>query len=402
MSNTYLTDSIITREALMVLENNLVAAKKINREYDDRFARDGAKVGSVINVRKPPKYQGRVGAAMVVEDATETQVPVAVNKQFGVDLEFADSDLALNIDDFSKRFLRPAVSRIANEIDADVLLLYKQVYQAVGTPGTVPNALLTYLLAGVALDNAAAPSDGQRSIVINPLMQATMVDALKGLFQQSSAIAAQYAKGQMGTAGGFDWNMDQNVATHTVGPLGGTPLVNGANQTGTSLITDGWTAAAASRLLQGDVFTIANVFMVNPMSGVSNGQLQQFTVMSDVSSDGSGNLTAIISPAIITAGPFKTVNAVPADNAALTILGAANTASPVGLAFHPDFATLVCVDLPLVKGVDMCGRMQDKQLGLSIRLIRDYEIRNDQRPCRLDVLYGVSILRPELACRIHS
>lgn len=402
-ANTLLTISMITREALRVLENNLTFTKRISRQYDDRFGQDGAKIGTVLNVRKPPRYLGRVGQAINIEAAVETSVPVVLDTQRGVDLQFSSQDLALSIDDFSDRFIKPAIAAVANAIDADGLALYKTVANTVGTPGVVPNALLTYLQAGVALDNEATPMDGERAVVINPLMQATLVDALKGLFQASTAIAEQYRKGQMGMAIGFDFYMDQNVATHTVGPLGGTPLVNGGGQTGAALVTDGWTASAASRLLQGDVFTIAGVYQVNPQNRNSTGALRQFVVTGDTASDGSGNATVPISPSIIGPGdPFQTVNALPADNAAITVLGAANTVSPQGLAFHKEAFTLACADLPLPGGVDMAARVSDRQLGLSIRMVRAYNISNDQFPCRLDILYGWSTLRQELACRIAS
>jgi hypothetical protein len=402
MANTLLTISMITNEALRVLVNSLTFTKRVNRQYDSRFGVEGAKIGTTLNVRKPPRYVGRTGQAISIEDATETQVPVALTTQFGVDMSFSSADLALSIDDFSGRFIKPAIATVANKIDFDGMQLYKTVSNSVGTPGTVPNAFLTYLQAGVLLDNNATPMDGERSIVINPLMQATIVDALKGLFQSSNQIKQQYEKGEMGTSAGFNWYMDQNTAVHTVGPLGGTPLVNGAAQTGSSLVTDGWTALAAARLKQGDVFTIANVFGVNPQNRQSTGALQQFVVTADVSSDGSGNATIPIFPAITLTGAFQTVNALPADNAALTIVGAAAANTPQGMAFHKDAFTLACADLPLPRGVDMAARVSDQQTGLSIRMIRDYNISTDQFPCRLDILYGWKELYPQLACRIQS
>ena len=403
MANTLLTISMITREALRVLENNLTFTKGVNRQYDDRFGVEGAKIGTVLNVRKPPRYIGRTGTAISIEDATETQVAVTLDTQFGVDITFTSEDLALKIDDFSKRFISPAVATVANKIDHAGLGLYKSVYNSVGTPVTVPNALLTYLQAGVKLDNNSAPMDGQRSICITPIMQATIVDALKGLFQQSTAIASQYRRGQMGTAIGLDWFMDQNCNTHTVGPLGGTPLTNGVPTSGaTTLVTDGWTAAAAARVKEGDVFTIAGVNGVNPQSRQSTGLLQQFVVTADGSSDGSGNLTLAISPAITSSGAFQTVDALPADNAALTFVGAGSAQSPQGLLHHKDAFTLAMADLPLPQGTDMAARVSDPQLGMSIRMIRDYDITTDKFPCRLDVLFGWAALRPELACRIQS
>lgn len=400
VTNVLLTISMITREALVVLENRLGFSEHVNREYDDKFAVEGAKIGTVVNVRKPARYVGRTGTALAVENSVETSVPVALTTQFGVDIQFSSADLALRIDDFKQRFLVPALATIANKIDADGMALYKQIYSAVGTPGTTPNALLTYLLAGVALDNQAAPDDGQRSIVISPIMQAYIVDALKGLFQASQAIADQYTRGMMGITAGFKWYQDQNCAAHTVGTYSGTPLVNGATQTGATINTDGWGSGVTS-LKQGDIMTFAGVYEVNPQSRASTGLLQKFVVMADIS-DTSGAIAVPISPSIITSGAFQTVSGSPADNAVITMFGASGTVSVQGLAYHKDAFTLVCADLPLPRGVDMAGRMSSKQLGLSIRMIRQYDINTDNLPCRLDILYGWAVLRQELACRIAA
>lgn len=400
MSNTLLTISMITKESLRVLENNLTFAKGVNREYDESFGQSGAKIGDTINIRKPAKYIGRSGTTLSVEDHTETSSPLQLDTQFGVDINFTSKELALSIDEFSDRIIKPAMATIANKIDRDGLALYKSVYNAVGTPGSIPTALKTYLQAGAKMDYEAAPRDGNRSLIIDPSAQVEIVDALKGLFQSGDQIKSQYESGNMGLAGGFKWSMDQNVNVHTVGPLGGTPLVNGASQTGAALITDGWSAAAASRLKKGDIFTIANVYAVNPQTRVSTGQLRQFVVTADVSSDGSGNLTAAISPSISASGAFQTVDALPADNAAITVMGTAGTLSPVHLAYHRDAFVLGCADLQLPKGVDMAARVSDKQLGLSARMVRQYDITNDKFPCRFDVLYGWKAVYPELACRI--
>lgn len=403
MANQLLTISMITREALRVLENNLTFTKLINRQYDSRFGVEGAKIGTTLNVRKPPRYLGRVGQAISIENSTESSVPVVLNTQRGVDIQFSSQDLALTIDDFSDRFIKPAIASIANAIDADGLAQVTNIWNAVGTPGAVPNALLTYLNAGVLLNNNAAPLDGERYMVVSAQMQATLVDALKGLFHAAAQISEQYRKGEMGTTAGFEFYMDQNVNTFTVGPQGGVPLVNGANQNGSVLSTRGWTAAAAARLGVGDIFTIAGVNMVNPQSRQSTGALQQFVVTAAFASDGAGNGNISIAPPL-TPGQvaFATVDVSPADGAAITVLGAANTVSPQGLGFHKDWITLACADLPLPGGVDMAARVSDRQLGMSVRMVRAYNISTDQFPCRLDILYGWSPLRPELACRVVS
>lgn len=400
MANTLLTTSLITKEALRVLENNLTATKTINREYENKFAVEGAKIGTSVNIRKPVRYIVSEGQALQLQDATETQATLTLEKQYHVDFQFSSNDLTLSIDDFSKRFVSPAIAALANKLDNYVLSFYKRIYQAVGTPGTTPNALLTYLQAGVKLNNAATPRDGMRSLILTPDQEATIVDAIKGLFQQASRIAEQYTSGQMGTAIGFDWHMDQNLPAHTYGTYAGTPLVNGANQVGSSLITDGW-SSGASTLNEGDIFTIAGVFMVNPQSRASVGQLQQFAVTQQIS-DTTGAMTIQITPDIVISGPFQNVTAAPADNAALTVLGATGVQSMQGMAWHRDAMTLATADLVLPGGTDMAARVSDKQLGMSLRLIRDYDITTDQYPTRIDVLCGALLLRPEMACRVQG
>lgn len=401
MANTLLTISMITRESLRVLENNLTFAKGVNRQFDDKFGISGAKIGDTLNVRKPARYVGRSGRTLATEDITETSVALQLDTQYGVDISFTSKDLALSIDEFSDRFLKPALATVANKIDRDGLALYKDVYNSVGTPGTTPTTLRTYLQAGAKLDYEACPRDSLRSVVIDPNAQVEIVDALKGLFQSSTEIKNQYESGNMGLAAGFKWSMDQNVQSHTIGTLGGTPLTNGVPASGaTTLVTDGWTASVANRLKRGDVFTIANVYAVNPQSRQSTGQLRQFTVTSDVSSDGSGNATIAISPAIVLTGPTQNVSALPADNAALTVFGAGSTLATANLAYHRDAFVLACADLPLPGGVDMASRVSDKQLGLSARMVRAYDINSDVMATRLDVLYGWKTVYPEFACRI--
>ena len=398
--NELLTISMITREALRVLENNLRFTKQVNRQYDSKYGVEGAKIGTVLNVRKPPRYVGRTGQALAVEGAVETQVQVTLNTQFGVDLQFSSQDLALSIDDFSERFIKPAIAVVANRVDNDGLAQYQNIYQAIGTPGTTPATLLLYLQAGQKLDEAAAPNDDLRSIVMTPAMQVTIVNALSGLFHQANAVSQQYMTGKMGTALGWEFYMSQNCNTHTYGTYAGTARVNGANQTGASLITDGWTAGAAT-LNKGDIFTLAGVNSVNPQSRQNTGSLQQFVVTTTIS-DTTGAMTIAISPSIVTSGANQTVTASPADDALITVVGATGTVSPQGLGFHRDAFTLACADLPLPGGVDMAARISDPQLGLSIRMVRAYDINTDNFPCRLDILYGWATLRAELACRIQS
>lgn len=409
MSNTLLTISEITLEAVRVLENQLTFANKINRDYDDQFAIEGAKIGDTINIRKPPRYVGRTGQALQIEDSTETSIPLTLGTQFGVDIVFTTKDLTLSIDRFSERFLKPALATVANKIDRDGLALYQSVANYVGTPGTTPSQLMTYLNAGVLMDNEATPDDGLRTVCVNPQMQATIVNALTGLFNPQKNIGEQYVKGEMGEAANLKWYKDQNVNVHTIGQQGGTPLFDGTGATsGSTIKIKGWTSAAATRVKKGDIFSIANVNAVNPQSRQITGTVRYFVATADGASDVSGNMTLSISPAIV--GPnldgspsqFQNVDALPIDGAAITMFGAASVQTPQGLAFHRDAFTLGTADLYLPKGVDMAARVSDKDTGLSVRMVRAYDINLDRCPCRLDVLYGYAPIYQELACRVAA
>lgn len=384
----------------MVLKTDIVFASKVNRQYDDKFAVSGAKIGDTMNIRKPPKFSITNGATLDVQDVTETSQALTLNTQNHVAFQFSSKELALNIDAFSERYIKPAVAPLAAQIDYDGLAFYKKVYNSVGTPGTTPAAFSLFTNAKAYLSRSGVPKNMLKNCVIDSVAESSMVDTLKGLFQSSEQIKKQYENGEMGVAAGLVWHCDEHVNRHTVGAYAGTPLVNGAGQSGSSLITDGWTSGS-STLNEGDVFTIANVYSVNPQTKQSTGVLQQFVVTAQIS-DTAGAKTIAISPSIVTSGATQTVSAAPADGAAITVLGAASTESPANLAYHRDAFCLGMADLPLPGGVDMASRAKDEDAGFSVRIIRAYDINNDKMPCRLDVLYGWTELYPEFACRIHG
>lgn len=418
MSNNLLTLQKITNESLLVLENELTLGKQVNRQYENQFAQSGAKIGYTVNIRKPPRYQGRTGPNLNVEDSVETSVPLTIAYQEGVDLEFTDADMLMSIDDFSKRFIQPAVSQIANKVDMRIAALANQVSNIVGVPGTTPNTRSLILQAGKVLKQNAVRRNGGLRLVCDPSMEASMADTNMSLFNPQSNIGKIFETGEMGTALGFRWFMDQNIAAHTFAAGGGTPVVNGANQTGYTIVTSGWTPSTKV-LFDGDVITFAAVNAVNPVGKQDLGYLKTFAVKGDVTSDSSGNATITLYTPIVPAsgasvtqtfGPspitlgsaHQNVTASPANSAAIALFAAGHSgiASPQNLAFHPDAITLACVDMPMVGGTDMCARVKDDQLGLSIRLVRDYLPGTDQRVTRLDILYGLAVVRPEWAVRI--
>lgn len=391
---------MITKESLMVLKTSINFASKVNRQYDNKFAVKGAKIGDSISIRKPPKFTVTSGAAINIQDVTDESKTLTLDTQNHVAFQFSSKEFALNIEEFSDRYIRPAIAPLAAEIDYDGLTKYKKVYNSVGTPGTTPAAFSLFTDAKAYLNRAGVPKNMQKSVVINSVAESSMVDTLKGLFQSSEKIAEQYENGTMGIAAGLHWMCDEHVNQHTVGAYAGTPLVDGASQTGATLVTDGWTSGS-STLNEGDVFTIANVFSVNPQTKQSTGVLQQFVVTAQIS-DTSGAKTIAISPSITTSGSGQTVNASPADNAAITVVGAASTATPQNIAYHRDAFCLGMADLPLPDGTDQASRAVDEDGGFSVRIVRDYDINTDKFPCRVDVLYGWTELYPEWAVRIQG
>lgn len=400
MANTILTPTMILREALRILTNELAFTRNVNREYDSNFAKKGAKIGNTANVRKPNRYVTSKGATLVNQDTTEESVSIVMDQQAHVGVNFTSVDLTLSLDDFSKRILKPAIATIANTVDFEGLSLYKDIYNLVGTPGTTPATAAALLGVGQRMDEEAVPRDGDRFAIVNPAANAALIDGLKTLFNPSGNLSTQFQKGMMGNnvLGFGTIGMDQNVNVHTVGPLGGTPLVNGANQTGSTLATKGWTAAAAARLKKGDVFTLAGVYAVNPQNRQSTGILRQFVVTENFSSAADGTGAVSIYPAIVTSGAKQTVTGSPADNAAITVVGTANANYPMNLGYHKDAFTLVTADLEMPSGVDFSAR--ESYEGISMRIIRQYDINNDKFPCRIDILYGWKTIYPELACRL--
>jgi len=412
LANTLLTPTIITKEALRVLENNLVAAKYVNREPEVIGELTGPrKIGDSITVRKPNRFTVRSGVTYSAQDVTETSAIVQLATQIGVDFEFGAKELTLTIDQFSKRYLIPAMATLANKIDLDILAQYAVIANQVGTPATTPATFAAILDVAKKLDICSVPRDELRQLVVDANANAALADALKGLFNPGSQISETIKKGMIASQlGGFNGvYMDQNIPIHTVGPLGGTPVVSGASQgilvgyaDYTDLLTSGWTAAAAVRLNRGDVITLALVYGVNPQSRQSTGVLQQFACSSitegNVSSDGSGVATIRIRPAIIAGGPYQNVTVRPAASAAVTVTGTAATAYPINLGFHRDAMCLVSVPFEMPKGVDFAA--QETYKGITMSIVRWFDGTNHKFPCRVDVLYGVKVLYPELACRL--
>ena len=402
MSNSLLTIDMITRKALAIFENELVLTRNVNRAYDDSFAVEGAKIGSTLRIRLPDRALVTDGAALQVQDDNEQFTTLAVSNQKHIGVNFTSAELTMQLDDFADRVLRPRISQLAASVDNDVANAYKSIYQSVGTPGTTPGTSAVLLAAHQKLDEQAAPRN-MRYATVNPAGNAGLVEGLKGLFNPTSTISKQFKSGMMGEGvlGYEEINMSQSIVSHTTGSRSATDtiLVNGAisTQGATTLAIDGGTGSATFAI--GDVFTIANVYSVNPQTRQSTGSLQQFTVTALATASSGAWSSVSVSPAMYTsASALATINAFPADNAAVTVLGSASTVYPQNLVYQKDAITFATADLLLPQGVDMASRQVHN--GISLRVVRQYDINNDRMPCRIDVLYGYSVIRPQAASRM--
>ena len=411
MASTLLTPSIIAKESLMQLENNMVAAKTVYRAYESEFGE--TKIGDTLTIRKPVKYALRTGSVAQMQDAAEGKVQIKIDTQRGVDLRFPTKDLTLTIDRFAERYLKHPMIALANQVDLDVLSLYKYVWNWVGTPGQTLSNYKSFIKGPQRLDEMAVPAP--RAACLSPADFYGMASSFTGLYVPDVAKTA-LEKSKLPMVGNTDCYASQNVVNYTVGAYGGSPVIsattsnaNGVTNTGvttylasmntnqTAILVDGLTAGAT--LNQGDVFTIAGVSAVNPVTKQPLPYLQQFVVNAPVTATGSADAVTI-SPAIITSGPYQTVSAAPAVNAVLTFMGTAGASYPQNLVYHENAFALCMVPMELPEGAVKKARQNYN--GLSIRVICDYDIVNDINMWRLDVLYGVKPIYPDLATRISG
>jgi hypothetical protein len=400
MANSLLTIDMITRKSLEILENNLVLSRNVNKEYDDSFAAEGAKIGSTLRIRLPDRALVTDGAALQVQDDNEQFTTLTVSSQKHIGINFTTAELTMQLDDFAERVLKPRISQLASSVDADVANSYKSIFNTVGTPGTSPATALVLLQGQQKLNESATPMS-PRYATVNPAANAALVNGLSGFFNPTGTISRQFKTGMMGEGVfGFDeMNMSQSIVNHTTGSRAGTILVNETVSTqGQATITlDGF--SSNTTVTVGDVFTMAGVYAVNPQTRLSTGSLQQFVVTAAQTAATADMVDMAISPPMYTAAnALATIDAFPANNAAVTFVGTASTVYPQNLVYHKNAITLATADLLLPQGVDMASRQVHN--GISMRIVRQYDINNDRMPCRVDVLYGFNTIRPPMACRI--
>lgn len=393
MANVILTPTAVTRKIMQVLHGKLFLARQVNRQYDASFAQEGGKIGSTLKVRKPNKYVIRTGKTLNAQDTSEDSVTITVATQVGVDMTFSTAELTMEMDDFSERIIEPAAAIVASNIENAIAARYVDVPNYVGTAGTTPASMLTVLQAGARLDDNLIPRDGKRRVALSPLAMATVVDAYKGLFQKSSAIAGQFETGLIeDMATGFKWGMCPVINPHvnSAGVVSGITVNDAGISLGDTQVTVTTTTTAYAA---GTIVTFAGAYAVNEETKTAYAHLKQFVVTAATAT------VLTIDPPIYVSGPLQNVSAVPTNGGAVTVLGAASGSYPQHLAFHRDWLALVTADLEDVTKFGAWGAREVYD-GISIRLARQYDINSDNIPCRLDVLYGVKQLRGEMAVRI--
>ena len=398
MSNTILTPTAVTREALRILHQKLNFVGSINRQYDDSFAKEGAKIGDTLKIRLPNQYTVRTGAALVAQDTTESSVSLQVATQKGVDMNFTSVDLTLSLQDFSQRVLDPAMSVLAANIEADAMSMYKDVNTAVWNSGSA--LTMANVLAGrKILQDALVPLDNRTANLSTQPMVDLVTDS-KSLFNAQGEISKQYKEGYVGRAAGFDFMENTLWPAHTRGAANTSYTVDTRTS---ALATDGtayssFTISSGSGSWNvGDIFTIANVYRVHPETKNSTGVLHQFVVTEALA--GTGTLK--FAPEIVLGGAKQNCSiSSTSATAAITVAGTASGSDDTSLLYHKDAFAFATADLVMPKGVDFAAR--EVMDGISIRIVRQYDINSDKFPCRLDVLYGYKTLRRQLATRLHN
>lgn len=392
----------------MSLKSHLVMAKNVTTEYSDQFAQTGAKKGATINIRKPLRYEVTEGATLNIQDSEDQYTPLTVDKHYHVGMAFAEKDRTLSIDRFRERYIDPATIALAHKVDYQFALdMYKSVFSAVGVPSAtaLPSTLKGFTYGKAKIAGLGGPK-GTYNAVVDPLVEASMVEGLKGLFQSSEQIKKQYEEGVMGYAGGCKFMMSQNVPKHTAGAPVGAPAVKItiAAEGATAIAVDGIIGTITGCYKEGDVIQIAGVYSVNPQTKQSTGELAQFVVTATTDSSSNEIASLPISPAIYKTGPYQNVTAYPIDGAAITLFGhATNYASvvaPQNLVFHKSAFALATVDFELPQGGVQASRAVDKNAGLSLTMTSQFDIVNYRTVTRLDFLGGWKCIYPELACRV--
>ena len=408
-NNNLLTDDVIAKEALRLLKNSLVMAKCVYRNYEKTFG----KVGDTIRLKLPYRVKSASGRTLVKQPMVDQTIPFKIDYQEHVGLEYSVKDKTLDITQFSERYLKSGMVQIANKIDRSLTMTLKKAFHSSGTPGVRPGAYIDFANAAAKQTTYAVPQDGLRHAVLDPFTCASLSDEVTKLFKEAMVEQA-YKVGYRGKVSEYETYESQNLPKHTVGAHGGTPLIAGTIVNGDTITTDGWTSSVTGLLLAGDVITFTGVYGVNPQNYETTGLLQEFVVLQDVDSDGSGLASIQVSPSLndgtatttnsngdtISLGAYQNVTALPADNAPITVMGTASTTYEQNYLFHRDAIALAMIDLELPQSAVIKSRANDPETGLSLLLTAAYDINEQTEIHRIDAVWGADMIYGELALRL--
>lgn len=407
MANSILTINMITREAVRLFKNSNLFIQNIDKQYDDSFAVDGAKIGSSLRIRLPSDYTVRQGPAMSLQDTTEQFTTLNVTTQSGVDVPFTSAERTMSLDDYAERVMAPLINNLAGDVAKTVMLgseggACNFVNNVDGAGNTTTPGSTQFLLANAVLDDNSADMMS-RMVVNDPTTDALTTVSLQGLLNPATDISQQYRTGMMKSGLGYDkWFRDQTVIKHTTGSFSAGGTVNGSQSTSTSggnLLVN----AITGTFKKGDIVTIDGVNAVNRVTKQSLGTLRQFVLTADVVTTSTllplypGIVAPPVGAPAGTTVQYQTVDALPVNGAQVRLVNKAGEVYRKSIAFIKKAVTMATADLVLPrKAVEEAARAVYD--GVSMRVLTDYLPNSDQLATRVDVLYGFLYIRPEWLC----
>lgn len=400
---------IIAKAAAKMFADELQFCKSISKaDASDYKGKNGYSAGDTIYISKPARFtpQTTFDITSTQQDITEEKVALTLDTISTVGVNIDSSQFASEIDvrNVIKRVVKPAVSSIVQDVEQRFLeKATDATFNSVGTAGSTVFDTDTLLAAKEKMNKFLCPKDSERYFLADSSAMRSATNARKGLFQSSAEISKQYKMGYVGTADGFHWMENELLNTHTLGTdVGGVAIAASVKTPASgdsSIGVDGLTATTGT-MTKGTVFTIDSVFAVHPITKQAYSHLQQFVVTADATADGSGEATVSISPTIYSTGSRQNVSALHADNDALVIVGSASTAYAQPLAFHKNAFRMVSVPLIMPQNAEFAA--QETVDGVTVAVIRDFDINTRKMITRIDFLGGLVAERPEWACRITS
>ncbi|HHW4683209.1 MAG TPA: P22 phage major capsid protein family protein [Xylella sp.] len=412
MGTQALTHQMIAREAAkMLVENNNVVSN-INTERSREFGEEinGYKKGDTVKIMVPPVPVTFSGSTFAVSDSplappvfetplsappiSESYVNLKLDQQHHVPLTFTAKEKKLDLTDFSKRFLRPAMTSLSSKVNAVLLTsMYQQTPNMVGTWGAVPNTRAPWRAAASTLDRHLAPED-DRCAHFSTEANDALAEVNAALFHTSDELRGEFSKNAVGMFAGLEFYKQLSLPTHTNG-LGAGYVVSGSGQGGSSISIDA--KAGKGDIMKGSIITFDNVFEVHPITGATTHRLRQFVVTEDYA---EGEKTLSIFPSLIptTLQTIGNVDKAPKDRAAMTVVGDPSVPAIQNLVFHRDAFATAFAPLPVLAS---CEGYTATIKGISVRVMSFGDGKADMEHTRVDVLFGTPVaVRPDHACRV--